>query len=81
MEKNKYLLTEPYDKRSTELDWTFIPEAFLEIISKDLYNVKSISSNGDIKDKTVIFIRPVDDFNGNVDTIELDDMIIGKELI
>lgn len=81
MEKNKYVVTEPYDERSMELDWTFIPESFLEIISKNLFNIKSISSTGDIKDKTVVFIRPVEDFSGNVDTIELEDMIIGKELV
>lgn len=81
MEKSKYVITEPYNDKSIELDWTFIPEAFLEIITKDLYNIKSISSDGDIREKTVVFIRPVDNFSGNVDTVELSDIIIGKEIL
>ena len=80
MEKSKYVIVDSYSENSSVLDWSFIPETFLELISKDLCNVPAISLTGDIKEKTVIFLKPVDKFSGNVNTIELEDIIIGKEL-
>lgn len=82
---SKFIIVNEFNKKgSFPIDWSILSssDTFLNKISNDLYNVLSSDSSGNIIEKTVVFIEPVDEFPGNVDTIELGDgVIIGKEVI
>lgn len=78
----KYLISELYATDSFPVDWSIIPDEFLDKISRNLYNVSALTKDGDIIERTVVFLKPVRKFPGNVDTVELDNgsVMIGKEL-
>lgn len=77
---NKYLVSDIYDEDSIAIDWSKIPEDFLDKVSKDLYNISSVTNKGDIAERTVIFIKPVDEFPyDDIETVEFCDIILGIE--
>lgn len=76
----KYLVADMYETGSMAIDWTKIPEKFLSSISKNLYNISSVTREGDVVERTVVFILPVKEFSSNVETVEFDDIVLGREL-
>ena len=79
----RYVVTGMYDPDSFSVDWDIIPDEFLNYISRNLYNVPALTSSGDIIEKTVVFLRPVEEFSRNAKTIDIvfedGSIIIGKE--
>lgn len=77
--KKKYLVSFRYDSpASIAVDWNKIPtEIFEKIPGVYIYNVPAVTSEGDIIEKTVIYLNPVSKFESGVDINELDDIIIG----
>lgn len=76
----KFLVTKSYAPESLAIDWSILPDSFLDHISRRLYNISAVSENGDIIERTVIFIRPVDFFTDDTSTVELFNgkVMIGK---
>lgn len=76
---NRYLVSDLYEDSSMAIDWTMIPEDFLLEVSKDLYNVSSVTPMGDVVERTVVFIKPVDEFPEDVVITEFCNIILGRE--
>jgi hypothetical protein len=76
---NRYLVSDLYEDSSMAIDWTMIPEDFLSEVSKDLYNVSSVTPMGDVVERTVVFIKPVDEFPEDVVITEFCNIILGRE--
>lgn len=77
----RYVISEMYAEDSFPVDWTIFPDNFLNSISRNLHNVSAVNSEGEIIERTVVFLKPIKKFSGNVNTVELDNgsIIIGKE--
>ena len=82
-EKKKFIVTDSYDylDKIVAIDWNKFPESLVDNLSgKYLYNVLSLTSDGKIEEKTVIYIKPVKKFKKGVKEFEMnDDIIIGVE--
>lgn len=83
MKESKYLISEMYAPGSFPIDWSVIPDMFLEKVSRNLYNVSAVTSEGDIIERTVIFLTPVEKFEGDTDVTEIytgedEKVVIGK---
>ena len=85
MIKKKFVIEKNINQSSDNseifpIDWSFFPDSFLDKISKYLVNVSAIVSDDTITEKTVVYLKKVDDdkiFDDNYYTIELENMIIG----
>lgn len=79
MEVKKYLISSLYAPESYPVDWSVIPDSFLGLISRNLYNVSAVNKDGNIVERTVVFLHPVEEFPENVNFVELDngEVVIG----
>ena len=79
-EKKKFIVTDIYDylDKIVAIDWNKFPESLVDSLpGKYLYNVLSLTTEGQIEEKTVIYIKPVRKFKKGIKEFEINDIIIG----
>ena len=79
MEVEKLMLqvSDEWGDKAFPLDWNMLPEDIMDKVSPDYYyNILSYS-NGEIKEKTVIYFRKVKKFRKGITAYEQPDVIFG----
>lgn len=82
MEKQKFKIVDKYFNDGNGLipvEWNkFNDEIINSIPSDSLFNITAFTEKGELMEKTVIFLYPVDKLNEKSNTvIELNDIIVG----
>ena len=79
MTKEKYVVAgDKGDLNAEPIDWSVLPENFIDSLpGKYLYNVLACDTEGELVEKTVVYIKKVSKFPRGTVKYDLSDIVIG----
>ena len=84
MSKKKYVIIDLYERgdSTVALDWNKLPESLIDKLpGRLLYNIPSITKEGEIVEKTVVLLNPRRAFKKSMEIFELDEIVIGYDVL
>lgn len=84
MSKKKYVIIDLYEKgdNTVSLDWNKLPESLIDKLpGRLLYNIPSVTKDGEIVEKTVVLLNPRRTFKKSMEIFELDEIVIGYDVL
>lgn len=84
MSKKKYVIIDLYERgdSTVALDWNKLPEVLIDKLpGRLLYNIPSVTSDGEVVEKTVVLLNPRRVFKKSMEVFELDEIAIGYDVL